>query len=147
MTTNEPFSREQILAGLILDIAESLAIEPEDVSRDAFFFSGLGGESIELLDLSFRIQKRFGIRTRFQELFEGWEFDANGRRSAATEQKLSAAFPQIDWSNRIAAMSGDDPRDVLTVDLIAELLFYSQTTNDERTDASVPVEVTSNPGN
>jgi len=123
---SKPFSREQILHGLTLDIAESLAIDVEDVTPGAAFFSGLAGESIELLDISFRIQKRFGIRANFRELIEGWQFDPDGQLSASAEQQLSVAYPGIDWATRFAACRGQDPRDALTVDLIAELLFASQ---------------------
>lgn len=49
-------------------LVDSLGVEPEEVTPAANFFHDLGGESIDVLDLSFHCEKRFGTRIRFQEL-------------------------------------------------------------------------------
>jgi acyl carrier protein len=127
------FTRQQILEGLLLDVADCLAFEQAEVTPESQFFSSLAGESLELLDLSFRIQKRFGIRTRFKDFLEGWEFDPNGQVSQQTVDRLENSFPHIDWSGRLAAVSVKNPRDFVTVDLIADLVFHSQSQNDSVT--------------
>lgn len=129
---SKQFSREEILNGLILDVADLLGIDVEDVTPDAPFFSRLQGESLDLLDLSFRIQKRFGIRASFRELLEGWKFAADGTIAADSVLHLSAAFPAIDWQSRFDAIQGQDPREAFTIELIAELLYQSQFAESKR---------------
>lgn len=133
---NLKYSREQILEGVILDTADTLALETEDVTADACFFSELGGESIDVLDNSFKLTKRFGLRTRVSDLMSSWQFDANGQLSPEAQQRLEADFPHIDWAGRITAIKGTDPRNLLTIELWAEILFYSQMLDVERSVAN-----------
>ncbi len=44
-------------------IADCLGVEIEEVTPEARFFEDLGGESIDLLSLSFQFEKAFNIRT------------------------------------------------------------------------------------
>jgi len=47
------------------------------------------GESIELLELSFRIEKHFGVRVRFNDLTANdIELDAEGRADASVARRL-----------------------------------------------------------
>lgn len=123
------FSRDQILQGLIVDVVDCLSIETSDIQPESPIFSA--GDSLEILDITFRIQKRFGIRVQLHSLLEGWEMDSDGKLSAATLQKLTTSFPQIDWHSRVVAIQGNDPFELLTVGLLAEMVFNMQTT-DER---------------
>ena len=123
------YTREQIREGLITDLADGLCLDIEDMTSQATFFGDLGGESIDLLDLSFRMRQRFGIEASFRELLEAWEFDPSGQISPASIQRLEACFPQIEWSERISRMNTSNPRDLLTVELIEDILFHSQSTN------------------
>ncbi len=42
-------------------IAEALSVAPEKVRREARIFGDLGAESIDLLDIRFRIESEFGL--------------------------------------------------------------------------------------
>jgi acyl carrier protein len=115
------YEYDQLLEGLVLDVADCLAIDVADIKPHSRFFADLDGESIDLLDVTFRIEKRFGIRAHLQSLIGDWEVDDAGKLSAATVQKLASEFPTMDWSARVAANSGE-PRDLLTIELIANLV-------------------------
>jgi len=118
------FRREQILDGLIFDVADCLAIERSDIQLESqIFFSG---DSLEILDMTFRIQKRFGIRVHLQKLLECCEVDPDGKISAGTIQNLNAVFPQINWHSRLASIQGDDPFELLTVGLLADMVIELQ---------------------
>lgn len=122
MTTR--FSREQILDGLIFDVADCLALETSEIQLESqIFFSG---DSLEILDMTFRIQKRFGIRVHLQKLLECCEVDPDGKISANTIQNLNAVFPQINWHSRLASIQGDDPLELLTVGLLADIVLELQ---------------------
>ena len=104
-------------------IAECLAHEIEDVTDDQNFFDDLGGESIDLLDLSFHIEKNLGIRINFHQMMssESWAIDDQYRLTAATVTKLREEFPAIDV-DQLGAQEGVSARTLLTVGFIIELV-------------------------
>ncbi|MDB5342539.1 MAG: acpP 2 [Schlesneria sp.] len=125
------FNRDQIHAGAREDLATCLGIEPEEIELDARFFHDLGGESIDLLDFGFRSERRYGIRSPFQRLTggEGWQFDEQGQVAESTLVRLQTEFPQIDWPVRLAGISLESFRDLLTIELMVELLYFAQFEN------------------
>lgn len=104
-------------------IAECLGCDLDDVTDDQNFFDDLGGESIDLLDLSFRIEKDLAIRVNFHQLMssEGWEFDEEGRLTAGSVGKLREEFPAIDVE-QLGAAEGVPARALLTVGFIIEVV-------------------------
>lgn len=104
-------------------IAECLGCEPDEVTDDQNFFHDLGGESIDLLDMSFRIEKDLGIRINFQQMTsaDGWNFDEQGRLSATTVRKLREEFPGIDIDG-FHVTEGMSFAALLTVGFIIELV-------------------------
>jgi acyl carrier protein len=69
---NAPASRDAVsLLSLVTGIvATVLSIAPNDVNADASFFDDLGAESIDFLDLRFRIEDALGVRFTNSELLE-----------------------------------------------------------------------------
>lgn len=105
-------------------IADCLGIEPGEVLHDSHFRYDLGGESIDDLDLSFRIEKHFGIKKPFAGLMhpEGWAFDDNGRLTPDCIAGWQSRYPEIDWSC-FADQSGPHSLEaLLTVDNICKLV-------------------------
>src|SRR5258708_39802752 len=75
-------------------IAEVLALELDDVRPEALFFDDLDGESIDLIELSFRLERLYGVRVRFQELSEDeLIFDDQGCLTAESLGLLRTKFP------------------------------------------------------
>ncbi|MBS0206000.1 MAG: hypothetical protein JSS49_24170 [Planctomycetes bacterium] len=128
------YNREQILAGVREDVATCLALEVDEVTPKANFFHDLAGESIDMLDLAFHSERRFGIRSPFQRLTggTGWQFDESGKLSAESLQWLQTEFPRIDWQARLANVSLQSVKDLVTIDLIVELLYFAQFDNVPR---------------
>ncbi len=122
------FNRDQIHAGVREDLADCLGIEPEEVELNARFFHDLGGESIDMLDFGFRCERRYGIRSPFPRLTAGdvWQFDEQGQLADSSRQRLQREFPSIDWQTRLAGISLKSFRDLLTIDLMVELLYFAQ---------------------
>lgn len=50
-------------------LIEALGVDDEEVSLDASITADLGGESIDFLDIVFRLEKSFGIKIPRGELF------------------------------------------------------------------------------
>lgn len=56
MEDNEIFEKVQEA------VIEALGVEPDEVQPDSVLFDDLGAESLDLLDIVFRIEKTFGIK-------------------------------------------------------------------------------------
>jgi acyl carrier protein len=82
----------EILARVQAAIAESLAVDLAEVAPSKGFFTEIGGEKIEWLDLSFRLDKQFGIRIPGMN-FPGAATDVEGRFTPAGMTALRAILP------------------------------------------------------
>ena len=75
-------------------VAELLELEIEAIRPESLFFDDLGGQSLELLELSFHIDKLYGVRLRFQELAsEDYKLDEQGRLTPQAIGLLKARYP------------------------------------------------------
>ena len=81
-------------------VAETLAVGPDEVVPSARFFEDLGGESIDLLDLSFRCEKQFGVKIPFADLGRLDEFptDSDGKLTADALAHLETKYPFLDYA-------------------------------------------------
>lgn len=79
------------------EIAECLGVELDEVTPEANFFEDLGGESIDLLDLSFRIEKTLGIRPDFSSVRDQLNLaaDESGALTPESMERLRSVFPEI----------------------------------------------------
>ena len=109
----------EVLDGVRRLIADVLQLEFEEVTAPALFFDDLGGESIDLLELSFRFDKEFGVRVRFNDLTaDVIELDEQGRLTAVSLAVLKTRFPFLkldDFETRPLQRKTD----ILTVEAIA----------------------------
>lgn len=70
---------DTILERLRVAVAETLSIEPEEAEPAQRFFADLGAESIDWLDLSFRVERDWKVRLPGLGSFDGIATDAEGR--------------------------------------------------------------------
>ncbi len=61
---------EEILQGVKEEAAGALGIEPAEISESQLLVADLGAESIDFIDLTFRLEKRFRVDIPEGELFE-----------------------------------------------------------------------------
>ena len=115
MTTDSELKSK--LHAIIMDI---LAVDEDELRPSATFMGDLGGESIDLLELSFRCEKEFGTKIEFQKMFPVEELGVNERNELMPEtlERIKHRLPFLDVS-RI----GENPHierlfDLLTVDAI-----------------------------
>lgn len=96
-------SRDEILDNVRETLVEALAVEPDEVSEEATLQGDLGAESIDFLDIVFRLERCFGIRIPRDELFPNEllnnpDFVSNGRFTEVGLQKIKEAMPHADFS-------------------------------------------------
>src|SRR3974390_2076000 len=75
-------------------VADVLELEFEEVTVPALFFDDLGGQSLDLLELSFRFERHFGVRVRFHDLTAGViELDGQGKLTPSSLALLRTSYP------------------------------------------------------
>lgn len=62
-------SRDEILKTVTDVMVDALGVDAEEVTMDAALTSDLGAESIDFLDIVFRLEKAFNIKIAREELF------------------------------------------------------------------------------
>jgi len=90
----------EVLEEIKTIVADVLAIEPEEVRPDARFFEDLGGESIDMLELTFQLEKRYGTAMPLQRIAaaEDLSTDEAGRLTPPVLDHLKANYPFLDYS-------------------------------------------------
>lgn len=93
-------------------IAESLCVETDDVSRGSNLIKDLGAESIDFLDIMFRLEKEFDIKIPQREIerqargdMQPEEFEVDGILKDKGVERLKALIPEIDaaaWRDGMA---------------------------------------------
>ena len=97
-------TKEEIYEAVHASVAEALGVEEDEVTPDATLMDELGAESIDLLDVLFRIERSIGIKIQAADLAEyvqggipDEEFgDENEIITAAGLTQLKKVMPQLD---------------------------------------------------
>ncbi|MFM2093315.1 MAG: Acyl carrier protein [Planctomycetota bacterium] len=82
-------------------LVDALAVDEEDVTPEATIVGDLGAESIDFLDIVFRLEKAFGIEIPRAELFPedilaNAEYVKDGRVTASGISELKKRMPFAD---------------------------------------------------
>ena len=62
-------SREEIFSQVQEVLIDALGVDDDEVTGEATLMGDLGAESIDFLDIVFRLEKAFGIKIPREELF------------------------------------------------------------------------------
>lgn len=83
-------------------LVDALGVDEEDVTPDATLFKDLGAESIDLLDIVFRLERTFNIRIARGELFlenlSAPELVEDGRLTERGVREVRRQMPYTDLS-------------------------------------------------
>ena len=125
-------------------LMESLNVEEEEVRPAATLQRDLGAESIDFLDIVFRLEREFGIKIPRGELFPESVFQGNpdlvreGRVTDRGMEELRSRMPYadldvFDHDRRLASI-----HDVFTVDLVTRYVAWKV---DRPAEATVSPDV------
>ncbi len=95
-------SRDEITQEVQEVLVDALGVDNEEVTTDATLMGDLGAESIDFLDIVFRLEKAFGIKIPREELFPAEnlmtnpEFVNNGKLTSAGLAELREKMPHTD---------------------------------------------------
>lgn len=121
-------SQEEIYTKVSATLVEALNVDEEDIKPTATLQGDLGAESIDFLDIVFRLEREFGIKIPRGELFPEAifsgdpDFVKNGRVTEKGLSELRTRMPFADISKfeknpEVSAIS-----DLFTVEMIARYI-------------------------
>jgi len=125
-------------------IADALYANPEDVTRDASLMRDLGAESIDFLDIIFRLEKEFSIKLpkgdiekRARGGLSEEEFAINGLLQEKGLARLREVMPEV---NQTAIRAGLYLRDIPSLFTAAtfERMVAEQLGGSTRTNETAP---------
>lgn len=97
-------SRDEILEQVQEVMVDALGVDDDEVTLEATLMGDLGAESIDFLDIVFRLEKAFGIKIPREELFpaenlmNNSEFIQNGKMTEKGLAELRDRMPHTDLS-------------------------------------------------
>lgn len=96
-----PMTQDEILGKVQEILVEALGVDDEEVKPEATLMGDLGAESIDFLDIVFRLEKAFAIKIPAGDLFpdniqNNPEFVENGKLTPAGLTKLKESLPHVD---------------------------------------------------
>ena len=96
-------SRDDVFQKVREVLVEALGVDDDEILEKATLTSDLGAESIDFLDIVFRLEKTFAIKIPRGELFpddilNNPEYVDGGKMTAQGLQTLKAAMPHADFS-------------------------------------------------
>jgi acyl carrier protein len=105
-------------------LVDALGVDEEDVTRDATLRNDLGAESIDLLDIVFRLERNFGIKIPRGELFpenvSDPELTENGRLTDKGLAELKQRMPYADLTEFSEDPDVEKILDLYTVDMLVQ---------------------------
>ena len=94
--------KDEIFAAVRSCIAESLALDPQQVTSDARLIDDLGADSLDFLDIIFSLEKKLGTRLRDPRLdlliradFSQTGLTSDGYLAPESVEKLSEWLPEL----------------------------------------------------
>ncbi len=96
-------SRDDVFGKVKEVLVDALGVDDDEIKEDATLTGDLGAESIDFLDIVFRLEKTFAIKIPRGELFpddilNNPEYVESGKMTSKGLETLKAAMPHADFS-------------------------------------------------
>jgi acyl carrier protein len=121
-------TQEEIYTKVSATLVEALNVDEDEITPAATLQGDLGAESIDFLDIVFRLEREFGIKIPRGELFPESifqgdpEFVQNGRVTTKGLDELRQRMPFADLSKFEADPEVSHLSDLFTVELITRYI-------------------------
>ncbi len=129
MTTEVIMTEPEILEQLKPLLVEVLGVPPEAIRPESVLVADLGAESIDLLDLSFRIEEKFKVTIEANEIereakkrLPGGVYEQNGYLTEEALAEIRAFVPELDQSKLVKGIRKTDLPSFLNVAFFVHLV-------------------------
>lgn len=98
-------SREEIFNEVQEVLVDALGLDDDEVTEEATLMGDLGAESIDFLDIVFRLEKAFGIKIPREELFPAEnlmnnpDFVSGGKLTEKGLEEFKKRMPHTDFAS------------------------------------------------
>jgi acyl carrier protein len=117
-------SQDEIYDKVRSTLVDALGVDEDDVTLGSSLRSDLGAESIDLLDIVFRLERNFGIKIPRGELFpenvSDPDLTENGRLTSRGLTELKAKMPFADLTEFEKDPDVEKILDLYTVDTLVK---------------------------
>jgi len=116
--------RHEVLVGVTDVLVDALGVEKEEIKREVSLIEDLGAESIDFLDIIFRLEKNFDIKIPDGDLFPGHELFTDERfvkDEKVTEEgleELKKRMPNADLERIVKDPDVRNVRHLFTVEMV-----------------------------
>lgn len=123
-----PMTKDEVFTKVKEVLTTALAVDDDEVTPEAKLSEDLGAESIDYLDITFQLEKAFGIKIPKGELipenmFTNPDFVQNGKMTPKGVAELKARMPFADISAFEADPDINKFRDIFTVDTLVRYVM------------------------
>src|SRR6202165_2306411 len=121
-------TQDEIFAKVSATLVEALNVEEEEIKPTSTLQGDLGAESIDFLDIVFRLEREFGIKIPRNELFPESifqgdpDFVQNGKVTERGLNELRARMPFADLSKFESNPDLNKISDLFTVEMITKYI-------------------------
>jgi acyl carrier protein len=121
-------TQEEIYSKVSATLVDALNVDEEEITPEATLQGDLGAESIDFLDIVFRLEREFGIKIPRNELFPESifqgdpEFVQDGRVTEKGLAELRTKMPFADLKKFEANPEVSNLSNLFTVDLITRYI-------------------------
>ena len=122
------YSSEEVFEKVQAALVDALGVDDEEVTPEATLVGDLGAESIDFLDIVFRLEKNFDIKIPRGELFPenlaaaDSGFVADGKVTPEGIAQLREKMPHADIDSFAADPQVSRISDLFTVDMICRFI-------------------------
>lgn len=124
-----PMTKDEVFSKVKEVLTTALAVDEDEVTLTAKVTEDLGAESIDYLDITFQLEKTFGIKIPKGELvpeptfFSNPEFVTNGKVTPKGIAELKAKMPFADFSGFEADPDINKFQNIVTVDTLVQYVM------------------------
>jgi len=121
-------SREEIFGQVQEVLVDALGLDEDEITQDSTLMGDLGAESIDFLDIVFRLEKAFNVKVQREELFPAEavlsnpEYVSGGKVTAKGLAELKAKMPHTDLTDFEADPDVNKIADLFTVQAIVNFI-------------------------
>jgi acyl carrier protein len=119
---------EEVLAKVQETLIDALGVDDDEVTREATLVGDLGAESIDFLDIVFRLEKNFDVKIPRGELFPenltgaDSSFVKDGNVTPEGIEELRSRMPFADIDKLAADPKVENIQELFTVDMMVKFV-------------------------
>ena len=122
-----PLTHDEVFAKVREVLVDALGVDDEEVTPQATLTGDLGAESIDFLDIVFRLEKAFSIKIQQGEMLpenvlQDAQYVQNGKITDAGIAELRKRLPHVDLTKLEQSRDLDQVMEIFTVESIVKFV-------------------------